>query len=458
MSWLYSKVALGAEWDGEELILVALGRRLRNFVVLDWVRVSNPGEPEAAEPVAEFLDRNRLRDAAVVACLPRAELLVRFLELPAEAEAQLGKVIGYQVDALHPLRSAEVYWDAAVVARDIARKQIRVLVVVAEKSRVDRRHQLLSQLGLRANALSLASACLTPVVGRALPQAALVLYGRRATLELLAFHQGNLCAAREVSLEPAADLRAQFERELHGARAAVPAENPAALPVFACGTPPAGFSEELLPEVAPLPALPLRLSAPGNFDPGEHLGALAAAYAGLRRKLAPVINLLPAELRHRPARWARVPAYALAAMVVVLAVALAARAWIEMEVYGRALDQQVRRLEPQALGAREQSRQASELEGRAELLEAVRQETWRKLILLQELTEVLPNGTWLQEAQISEQTVEIFGYSDRAADLVQPLENSPLFAQVEFTAPITRDAQNKEIFRLRMKLESAEPK
>jgi len=458
MSWLYSKVALGAEWDGEELVLVALGRRLRNFVVLDWVRVSNPGEPEAAEPVAEFLDRNRLRDAAVVACLPRAELLVRFLELPAEAEAQLGKVIGYQVDALHPLRSAEVYWDAAVVARDIARKQIRVLVVVAEKSRLDRRHQLLSQLGLRANALSLACACLTPVVGRALPQAALVLYGRRATLELLAFHQGNLCAAREVSVEPAADLRAQFERELHGARAAVPAENPAALPVFACGMPPAGFSEELLPEVAPLPALPLRLSAPENFDPGEHLGALAAAYAGLRRKLAPVINLLPAELRRRPARWARMPAYALAAMGVVLAVALAAQAWIEMEIYARALDQQVRRLEPQALAARQQGAAVNAVAARAALLAGVRGQTWETLRILQELTRLLPEGTWVQDLQVGDEAVEIYGYSDNAAGLVPALESSPLLARAEFTAPITRDAQNKEIFRIRVQRKQPQPR
>jgi general secretion pathway protein L len=457
MSWLYSKVALGAEWDGEELILVALGRRLRNFAVLDWLRVSDPEQPEAGAQVAEFVARNQLGDAPVVACLPRAELLVRFLDLPAEAETQLTNVISYQIDVLHPFRSGEVYWDAAVVARDAARRQIQVLVVVAEKSRADRRHQLLSRLGLRADTLTLAAACLTPVLGRALPEGALVLYGRKATLELLAFHQGDLRAARELSLEGTQDLGAQFERELHGVRAAIPSADPARLPAFACGSPPAGFSEELLPGLEPLPALLLRLSAPEGFDPGEQLGALAGAYAGLRRKLAPVINLLPAELRQRPERWARVLAYALAAPAVVLAVALVAQGWIETELYARVLNQQVQRLEPQALGVREQSQQVNELEARAARLAAVRQETWRKLVLLRELTEVLPNSTWLQEAQVSEQTVEIFGYSDRAADLVQPLENSPLFARVEFTAPITRDAQNKEIFRLRMRLESAEP-
>jgi len=56
---------------------------------------------------------------------------------------------------------------------------------------------------------------------------------------------------------------------------------------------------------------------------------------------------------------------------------------------------------------------------------------------------------------INEDTVEIYGMSKRAADLVPPLENSPYFTQVEFTAPITRDNQNKEVFRIRMRLKQA---
>jgi general secretion pathway protein L len=75
--------------------------------------------------------------------------------------------------------------------------------------------------------------------------------------------------------------------------------------------------------------------------------------------------------------------------------------------------------------------------------------------MLQQLTKLLPDGTWLQDLNISEDAVDINGYSIHAADLVPPLENSPYFTQVEFTAPITRDNQNREIFRLRMRLKQA---
>ena len=52
---------------------------------------------------------------------------------------------------------------------------------------------------------------------------------------------------------------------------------------------------------------------------------------------------------------------------------------------------------------------------------------WQKLQMLQQLTKLLPDGTWLQELNISEDTVDINGYSNHAADLVPPLENSPYF-------------------------------
>jgi hypothetical protein len=48
--------------------------------------------------------------------------------------------------------------------------------------------------------------------------------------------------------------------------------------------------------------------------------------------------------------------------------------------------------------------------------------------------------------------VAITGVSNHAADLVQPLENSPYFSQVEFTSPITRDAQNRARFSTHKKI------
>lgn len=454
MAALYTKLGVGVEWNAEGARLVALGRRLRQTEVLDWLHLEDPGAEDAPARVAEFLGRNRLREARVTAVLPREAVLVRFLDLPAEAERQLRQVINYQLDILHPYQGKEVYWDCAVVARDQQAKQVRVLVVLAEKSRVESYRQALGQLGLLVDSVTLGAACLTALVGPALPDAALVVCGRADSLELVGLGQGRLLATRELSAEPEETAADRLERELHGVRGAFPGVDAAALSQFVCGTLPAAFSD-LLAEVSSLPDLSARLTIPHGFQGSAELPALAAAWTSLERKPIPGVNLLPREERVRPARWKRLPAYALGATAAALALLLVVHGPLETVLYARALDAQTARLEARATEAQQWRRQGSDLEERAALLEGVRQRTWEKLRLLQEVTRVLPDDTWLREVELSEETVELSGFSNRAAELAKLLEDSPYFAQVDFTAPITRSNDGKEIFRIRMRVESA---
>jgi len=445
-----TKLLLGVDFSGGECHLAALGRRFRRVLLLDELHLPQPLDEDAASKVAAFLDRNRLREARVIACLPREAVLVRFLNLPAEAEPQLAKVIGYQLAALHPYKDDQVHWDCTVVDRDPKTKQISVMVVLAEKSRVNRSKEALQELGLRLSGLTLGAAALAALLKPLLPPAALIVCGRSSGVELLSFNQGNLCATQEIPLEPSASLQERFEREWHRALAALPVPDPAAIPSFVCGSVPPAFSA-FLEGASPLPGPKLNLSkrrGPVDFE----WPALAAAYAGLTRRAAASINLLPPEERWEPRTAARLPIHALSATAALLALTLASHTWIERALYNRALDRALRGVQPQAQQLRQQNQETSTLEARAALLENLRAANWHKLDMLQQLTKLLPDGTWLQELRINEDTVEMNGYSNHAAELVPPLENSPFFTQVEFTAPITRDNQNREVFRIRMRL------
>ena len=450
---MFTKLVVGVDCGGGAYHLVALGRRFRHFTLLDELRLPEPLSEDAPARVAAFLDRHRLRESRVVACLPREAVLVRFLDLPAEAEPQLAKVVGYQLASLHPYKEDQVYWDCAVVDRDPKAKQVSVLVVVAEKSRVDRCKQALEELGLRLSGLTLGAAALAVLVKPLLPPMALIVCGRSSGLELLSFRQGNLCATQEIPLEPSASAQERFDREWHRSLAALPVSDPAAVPWFVCGFVPPPFSD-LLQGASPLPASKLSLGQRPELA-GFAWPALAAAYAGLIHGASPLINLLPPEERWQPYAGARPPVYALGATAALLALTLASHAWMERVFYGRALERALRRLEVPAQQLRQQNQETSNLETRAAVLENLRAGNWQKLYLLQQLTKLLPDGTWLQELHISEDTVEINGYSNRTAELVPPLENSRYFTQVEFTAPITRDNQNREVFRIRMRLRQA---
>jgi Tfp pilus assembly protein PilN len=450
---MFTKLVVGVDCSGGACHLTALGRRLRRFMLLDELRLPAPLDEDAPARVAAFLDRFRLREARVIACLPREAVLVRFLDLPAEAEPQLAKVVGYQLASLHPYKDDQVYWDCAVVDRDPKTKQVSVMVVLAEKSRVNRCKQTLQELGLRLSGLTFGAAALAVLVKPLLPPMALIVCGRSSGVELLSFRQGNLCATQEIPLEPSGSVQERFDREWHRALAAFPLSDPSTIPWFVCGPVPPAFSD-LLQGASPLPAPGLNLSQ-RQGSAGFAWPALAAAYAGLIRGAAPFINLLPPEERWQPRAGARLPIYALGATAALLALTLASHAWIERAFYGRALERALRRLEAPAQQLRRQNQEATRLEARAAVLDSLRVGTWQKLRLLQQLTKLLPDGTWLQQLNISEDAVEINGYSTHAADLVPPLENSPYFTQVEFTAPITRDNQNREVFRIRMRLKQA---
>ena len=447
---MFSKSSIGVDWNGAGWDLAVLSRRLGYLRIGDRIHVEAPLE-EAREKVAEFVDKNRAREARVIACLPRRCLLVRFLDLPADTESQLAKVVGFQVDTLHPFPAGEVYWDSAVVSRDREKKQIRVVVVLAEKSRLDQYFQDLLGLGLRVTSMTLLAACLAPLLKAVTGEAGLVIFGRRDGLELLGFYRGDLRATREISAESDEGASERFQRELHAVRSALPVEDPATIPTYAWGHAPESFAG-LLEGVAPLPSPKLDWITRSGLDLKESWPAIGAAYADLQRMSVATLNLLPPHRRWQPTRNVPLVLYALGSLAVLLAVAAGIHPWVAKAIYARALDRQIEQRQAQAAGVRKQIQEAANLGASAEVLEGVRQKTWQKLRVLEELTKLLPDGTWLDQMDVDQDSVVIFGLSDRAADLVQPLENSPYFSQVEFTSPITRDSHNKEIFRIRMRL------
>ena len=67
--------------------------------------------------------------------------------------------------------------------------------------------------------------------------------------------------------------------------------------------------------------------------------------------------------------------------------------------------------------------------------------------LLREITEVLPAGAWLDSLLLQERKVVLSGSAPSATVVLEQLENSPLFHEMRFDAPVTKQGQ-LEIFRI----------
>ncbi len=59
--------------------------------------------------------------------------------------------------------------------------------------------------------------------------------------------------------------------------------------------------------------------------------------------------------------------------------------------------------------------------------------------VLDELTRILPDGTWLRQFKIKDREVRISGFSQAASNLIGLIEQSLMFENARFTSPVTQD-------------------
>jgi Tfp pilus assembly protein PilN len=178
-------------------------------------------------------------------------------------------------------------------------------------------------------------------------------------------------------------------------------------------------------------------------DPFALLGAFGAALGGGRMDLLSPPRDGSASLLSR--------ALLVAAAVAVLALGIAwpsAVAW-KAKSELRRLDAQVAALRPAAERYEETLSDLDDAQGRIAVLREEASVSGETLQILRELTDRLPNGTWLLALRLEGRKVDIEGLSPSASEIFPALTRDGRFRSVEFGAPITRQADNIERFKIR---------
>jgi Tfp pilus assembly protein PilN len=188
-----------------------------------------------------------------------------------------------------------------------------------------------------------------------------------------------------------------------------------------------------------------KMVVPAAFLPngpgGERLPADARSSFGLALrgfdKEMPPVNLLSSvksiqKKKIRPTTVIPVVAVALLIVIVYLFVPfLLSRGEL------RRINEEFAILQPAKVEVEKLQEDLQEIEKRMEQLESISGGGAQGLHLLKELTEILPHETWLSEFRYRGGKVEIAGYSSSASTLIVLIENSPLFTEVTFSAPVT---------------------
>src|SRR4030043_419050 len=121
-----------------------------------------------------------------------------------------------------------------------------------------------------------------------------------------------------------------------------------------------------------------------------------------------------------------------------------------------AVNAEIKKRKPAVESLEELQKQRNDYRKEIAELDQIRSGEISKVEVLEELTRLLPNTTWIWNLKYKGKEMELSGFADSASDLIPLLDKSPLFEKVEFLAPVTKEMQmkgdgNKEKERFKIK-------
>ncbi len=381
--------------------------------------------------------------------IPRRRAVVKAIELPAVAGADLRRMVGFELERHLPFPAGDALFDFHVLDARPDRP-VRVLLIAVERRMVERVNQLLRDAGLVPRLVDVAIHNLARLAvgegGRG-GEGAVVIQVEEAEAELAVVRNGRPVLSRVFPLPPNGRERGhalteELRRSLDSLR---PEDREAVTDVTALGAAAvAGTDWAELPLHTSI-AAPAGVS--GIPDDARLLPALAMA---VRRPAHGEMrtNLMPDDLRPRPFPWRVAVTAGLAAATLLLALAIPAVTMIRDERRLDALNAALARLAPQVREVEQVAGAAERARREVETLRSFEAQHVRALPLLRELTELLPQDVWLTNLSLDKKGLELAGFANAAAQLIPILEASPTFDRVEFTSPVTK-GRDREQFRLK---------
>lgn len=436
---------------GDRLVAAAVqGSRLETFAI-------NAEQP--ATTLRAELDQRRLSVRTVALGLPRTAVTVKPIELP-EVDGELRDMVQFELERHLPFASEDASFDfvplpteAGTAATGPAAR--RVLIVAAERRVIDGTLRLVDGTRLRPISLTVAAHDLAALVPSRLRGHIVWVHRVGDATSLIFLTAGQIVLSRSLPTTEDEAIAAEIQRSLAVARWSRvdvvwrSGDGPAP------GSPTAtALSSFGAPVTAPLYTSAARalLAQIADGEPGAAQLAVAVAIAAWRR--VHPLQLLPPALR--PRRLTRPQLTAMGALALTVALGLTAllvpgyresRRLVGIDKQIAALDGEVRSVE-QTLQDLERKRRL------LALIRSLETTTIRPLLVLRELTELLPSDAWLTTVTFDPKGVELTGQAGAASALIALLENSPRLERVEFASPVTR-GRDKEMFRIRAAWEGA---
>jgi len=452
--------AVGVQIRGNSLVFATVAKGFQDYVLKSCAVVEHYRElphEDLYAWVQQFGEDNGFDRENVILGLPRDQVVIRQIELPLEVEENLDQVVRFQVDKFQPVEEGQSYCDYIVLERDVETKKIVLQTLMVPKPFLDECLDLFHELNLYPAAIRVSSVGLFHVFSAhedSYPKnhPSLVVDLALDGVEFVLVGGPEKFLSKKVLLSQD-DL--SFERliqELEGFFAHLELADEGLEKIYLSGPLAGTFIDDFRAKFGDCELLSEKLNLKRNGDSEDSdmsgwLGAIGLAISGTSKSRPGKMNLIPPEKRVIAERPSLVTTLLLVGLLVIMGLALTAREYFQQRQLLGQVEAQIEALQTRVDETMTLRSQRDERQAELDQLRALITGQQKVLLVLKELTERIPENSFLQNLNIQGNRISMTGFSSSASALLKTLLDSQYLGAVEsrYITP-DRTMQNREKF------------
>ncbi|MEK6568622.1 MAG: pilus assembly protein PilM, partial [Candidatus Omnitrophota bacterium] len=175
---------------------------------LPEINIRSLNKEEVVEKLKALFKNNRSMSEHLVLGIPRTQVAVKYLTLPALNDQEIAKMAGYELNNLFPYKPDELIYDYTVISKG-SDGYSRVMLVAAPKESILSRIRALSLAGLVPESINISTVSLFNQFSarERRPDDYLLINLDDAFMEMLLINEGKLSFSRGISLKGPGEIK-----------------------------------------------------------------------------------------------------------------------------------------------------------------------------------------------------------------------------------------------------------
>lgn len=466
---MISEKSLGVDFKHERLVLTLLRRSFARIDLVDYGVYPIASESQKEEREAQvislinaFVSKHQVRRERVSVAIPREKVIARFIRLPIAVKENLRKVLEYETPKYTPFEKGEIYFDYCLLKEE--KEWLHLFAVFARRAEIDSYVSLLKKMGIQPLSIQIPSV------------AALNLFfynkgGSEGETSVLVdvgepFLEMNLVRGKDwkESFHLLLPKKEKEEKIINAFKRSADVDSPERSTLFVYGL---GADETIVTNLkeadqlkgVSLPPMDRIRGEAGKSKPDKIYASIGVPLKGLISSRVD-LNLLPPDLRKKAKEVGRPLLIVLTSLALFFGLTWGVGTFMHYRKESDAVNDEIKKRRPAVEALEKLQKQRDEYRKEMAELVQIRSGEISKVLVLEELTRLLPDATWIWNLKYNGKEMELSGFADSASDLIPLLDRSPLFEKVEFLAPVTKEMQmrgdgnkEKERFKIKAKIE-----